>query len=156
MHHRRFSRDMVAITSRTSRLKCGRPPGDGTSTARRGATAADASARSSPASRRRGARASRCRSGEPGPRAACPSSEAEHVAAPEGAGSGPRVGGAAGRLEDDVLARAHPGHDGREQQPDEFEHVLSIADLHSRGVLPPNTAWLGAWLVHPPQLRRPA
>jgi hypothetical protein len=32
-------------------------------------------------------------------------------------------------LEDEVLARAHPGQDGREQQPGEFEHVLSIADL---------------------------
>jgi hypothetical protein len=32
-------------------------------------------------------------------------------------------------LEQEILARAYPGQDGREQQPEEFKHVLSIADL---------------------------
>jgi hypothetical protein len=27
------------------------------------------------------------------------------------------------------MARAHPCEDGRDQQPEEFEHALSIADL---------------------------
>ena len=36
----------------------------------------------------------------------------------------------------EVLARAHPGQDGREQQPEKVEHPLSIADLCSREVLP--------------------
>jgi len=41
-------------------------------------------------------------------------------------------------LKHEVLARAHPGQDGREQQPEQVEHGLSIADLCSRGVLPPH------------------
>jgi hypothetical protein len=36
------------------------------------------------------------------------------------------------------LARAQPGNDGREQEPDEFEHVLSIADLLPASGLPPH------------------
>ena len=28
----------------------------------------------------------------------------------------------------EVVARAHPGQDGRDEQPEQFEHVLSIAD----------------------------
>jgi hypothetical protein len=32
-------------------------------------------------------------------------------------------------LKDEVLAQAHPGQDGREQQPEQFEHTLSITDL---------------------------
>ncbi len=39
-------------------------------------------------------------------------------------------------LEYEVLARTRPGQDRREQQPEEFEHVLSIADLRPRGDLP--------------------
>jgi hypothetical protein len=39
-------------------------------------------------------------------------------------------------LEHEVLARACPGQDGREQQPEQFEHAFSIADLHSAEVLP--------------------
>ena len=32
-------------------------------------------------------------------------------------------------LDYEVMARAHPGEDGRDQQPEEFEHALSIGDL---------------------------
>ena len=39
-------------------------------------------------------------------------------------------------LEHEILARACPSQDGREQQPQEFEHAPSIADLCSREVLP--------------------
>jgi hypothetical protein len=35
-------------------------------------------------------------------------------------------------LEHEVVARAYPGQDGREQQPEQFEHILSIADLWPR------------------------
>jgi hypothetical protein len=31
-------------------------------------------------------------------------------------------------LEHEVVARAHPGKDGRGQQPEQFEHAFSIAD----------------------------
>jgi hypothetical protein len=31
-------------------------------------------------------------------------------------------------LEHDVLPRAQRGQDGRQQEPEEFEHTLSIAD----------------------------
>src|SRR5437588_5175923 len=31
-------------------------------------------------------------------------------------------------LEHEILARTHPGQDGREQQPQEFEHAFSMAD----------------------------
>ena len=34
-------------------------------------------------------------------------------------------------LEHEVLARACPGQGGREQQPEQFEHAYSIADLCS-------------------------
>jgi hypothetical protein len=40
-------------------------------------------------------------------------------------------------LEHEVVARVRPGQDRREQQPDEFEPVFSIADLW-RAVLPPH------------------
>src|SRR5437667_6143915 len=39
-------------------------------------------------------------------------------------------------LEDEVVARAHPGQDGREQQPEEFEHAFSIVDWRPSEVLP--------------------
>jgi hypothetical protein len=46
-------------------------------------------------------------------------------------------------LEDEVPARAHPGNDACEPEPDEFEHVLSIADLPlARGLPPDNLATL--------------
>src|SRR5438128_3926970 len=32
-------------------------------------------------------------------------------------------------LEYEILARTNPGQDCREQQPDDFQHALSIADL---------------------------
>ena len=44
-------------------------------------------------------------------------------------------------LEHEILARANAGQDSRQEQPEQFKHVLSIADLRSREVLPPhNTA----------------
>ena len=39
-------------------------------------------------------------------------------------------------LEHEVVAGAHPGQHGRGQEPDEFEHILSIADLRPIEVLP--------------------
>jgi hypothetical protein len=36
----------------------------------------------------------------------------------------------------EVAARATAGQHGREQEPDEFEHALSIADFHSAEDLP--------------------
>ncbi len=41
-------------------------------------------------------------------------------------------------LEHEVAARPYPGQDRRDQQPDEVEHVLSIADLRPHDVLPPH------------------
>ena len=41
-------------------------------------------------------------------------------------------------LEHEVLAWAHPGQDGREQQPEQFKHALSIADLRAREDLLPH------------------
>jgi hypothetical protein len=41
-------------------------------------------------------------------------------------------------LEHEVVARMHPGLDGRDQQPKQFEHAVSIADSRSREVLPPH------------------
>jgi hypothetical protein len=34
-------------------------------------------------------------------------------------------------LEDEVLGRACPGEDGRDQQPQQFKHALRIADVRS-------------------------
>jgi len=42
-------------------------------------------------------------------------------------------------LEDQVLSRTHDGSQDGEQQPEEFDHAPSIADLLSRGLLPPHT-----------------
>ena len=53
---------------------------------------------------------------EPGPTRACPKCAAEHAVA----------------LEDEVLTWADPGEDGRDQQPEQFKHALSIADLRPR------------------------
>ena len=39
-------------------------------------------------------------------------------------------------LREEVLPRAYPSQNGREQRPEEFKHVLSIADPCSREVLP--------------------
>jgi hypothetical protein len=39
-------------------------------------------------------------------------------------------------LKHEVVARARPGQDGREQQPEEFEHASRITDRRSREVLP--------------------
>jgi hypothetical protein len=44
-------------------------------------------------------------------------------------------------LEHELLARANAGQDGREEQPAEFKHVLSIADLCSREVLPSHSSF---------------
>ncbi len=45
-------------------------------------------------------------------------------------------------LEHEVLPRASRGQGAGEQQPEEFEHDLSIADLRSHEVLPPhNPCW---------------
>jgi len=41
-------------------------------------------------------------------------------------------------LEHEVVARAHPGQDGREQEPQEVEHASKITDRRSREVLPPH------------------
>jgi hypothetical protein len=41
-------------------------------------------------------------------------------------------------LEHEILAWTNAGQDGREDHPEEFKHVLSIADLRSREVLPPH------------------
>ena len=32
-------------------------------------------------------------------------------------------------LEHEILARMHPGQNGREQQPEQFKHAFSIADF---------------------------
>jgi hypothetical protein len=39
-------------------------------------------------------------------------------------------------LEHEVLARAQPGPDGREEQAEQFEHAVSMADLRPPEVLP--------------------
>src|SRR6266516_8160717 len=39
-------------------------------------------------------------------------------------------------FEHEVMARAGPGQDRREQQPEEFEHASKITDRRSRQVLP--------------------
>jgi hypothetical protein len=36
-------------------------------------------------------------------------------------------------LEDEIVARARPGQDDREQQPQQFEHAFSITDSHRSG-----------------------
>jgi hypothetical protein len=36
-------------------------------------------------------------------------------------------------LQHEVLARAHRGHHGHEQEPEEFEHAFSMADSGARG-----------------------
>jgi len=41
-------------------------------------------------------------------------------------------------LEDQVLSWTHDGSQDGEQQPEEFDHAPSIADLLSRGLLPPH------------------
>ena len=41
-------------------------------------------------------------------------------------------------LEDEVLARANRGKEGGEQEPEEFEHVLSIVDQAVRGFATPH------------------
>jgi hypothetical protein len=43
-------------------------------------------------------------------------------------------------LEHEVLARAQPGQDSREQQPEEFKHAFRIADSRPREVLPSDTS----------------
>jgi hypothetical protein len=43
-------------------------------------------------------------------------------------------------LEDEVLARANRGKEGNEQEPEEFEHVLSIVDQAVRGFATPTPA----------------
>ena len=46
-------------------------------------------------------------------------------------------------LEHEVLARAHPGQDCHEQQPDEFQHAFSIADQwRARGFAAPQPTLL--------------
>jgi hypothetical protein len=40
-------------------------------------------------------------------------------------------------LEDEIVARARPSRDGHEQQPEEFEHIFSIADWGARGFASP-------------------
>src|ERR687886_2603518 len=52
-------------------------------------------------------------------------------------------------LEHEVLAWANAGQDGRQEQPDEFKHVLSIADLRRARVLPPDTHTRSAPWVRP-------
>ena len=47
-------------------------------------------------------------------------------------------------LEREILAWTNAGQDGREEQPDEFKHGLSIADLCSCEVLPSHTAASGS------------
>jgi hypothetical protein len=50
-------------------------------------------------------------------------------------------------LEDKVLARADRGKERREQEPGEFDHVLSIVDLRRCKVLPPHTCeTIGQWV----------
>ena len=51
-------------------------------------------------------------------------------------------------LEDKVVARPYPGQDGREEQPDEFEHVLSFSDLRPHGDLPPHTLYVLVFIAH--------
>ena len=50
-------------------------------------------------------------------------------------------------LEDEVLARANRGKEGGEQEPEEFEHVLSIVDQAVRGFATPQAALLGRALT---------
>jgi hypothetical protein len=42
-------------------------------------------------------------------------------------------------LEDQILAWAHRGLHGREEEPENVKHGVSIADPHPLGVLPPHT-----------------
>jgi hypothetical protein len=43
-------------------------------------------------------------------------------------------------LEHEVVVWASPRNNGREEQPEEFEHALSIADFHACEVLPPHNS----------------
>ena len=45
----------------------------------------------------------------------------------------------------EVVARAYPGQDGREQQPEQFEHAFSIADFVRVRFSRPTTAGTRAW-----------
>src|SRR5919199_6937652 len=42
-------------------------------------------------------------------------------------------------LEHEVVVWASPREDGREEQPEAFEHIISIADPPSREVVPPHS-----------------
>src|SRR6266487_9654 len=44
-------------------------------------------------------------------------------------------------LEDQILAWAHNGLHGCEEEPENVMHGVSIADLPPRQVLPPHSAW---------------
>ena len=44
-------------------------------------------------------------------------------------------------LEHEVMAGTSPRENGREEQLEEFEHNISIADPRSREVVPPHTTW---------------
>jgi hypothetical protein len=101
-----------------------------TSSASIAASLVDASARPSRALRERGARAGWHTIGEP--KTGSTLSEVRSRARRRvrgGPGQHPELVAQQDVLEDEVLARAHPGNDACEQEPDEFEHVLSIADL---------------------------
>jgi hypothetical protein len=54
-------------------------------------------------------------------------------------------------LKHEVVARTYRDQDGREKQPEQFEHSFSIADLPSRGVLPSYT-----WSSAPAATQRPS
>src|SRR5438067_9443925 len=48
-------------------------------------------------------------------------------------------------LKDEVLARPYPGHEDREQKPDEFEHAGSTADLWRARFCRPTGCFTGSW-----------
>ena len=50
-------------------------------------------------------------------------------------------------LEHEVVTWASPRKNGREEKPEEFEHIISIADPPSREVVPPHNPIVQGVLV---------
>jgi hypothetical protein len=81
--------------------------------------------------------------GEPAseePQHSVPSPELPARARPSGTSQDSQLMAQEQVLEHEVLARAHPGQDCHEQQPEEFEHVLSIADSRRSRYCRPTTS----------------
>ena len=136
--HNLFSRDMLMMRSRTSRLRCGRPP------------------REPDFQRQNRAQPCRCQrttvSGVTNIRCSRQPAQKRRATTHNSLSQGhiPAVwseSGESGRqlmaqeqvLKREVVARARPGQHGREQQPEEFKHPFSMPDRQPSEVVPSRT-----------------